>query len=375
MLRSFALLWQMLFLLSGAAAQQMDLSAWAAQGEELPAPDDSRELARRYLEWDYLVDWTRAELRGQENDEAALRWARLRRMRLGEAGPPTWELVRLQRGLCVYEHVHPGEGELAAFCDSLLAFHQRPEAYILEGLLLARLLTARHLPACGSDGDPGARLSANLPRIPSLDLEELKQGRDFAAMFFAAENEIEARRVSKLARVQEFLERPGVLISLKYGFHKIEELSSPVEPERLGEKHLLYPEGLSMNWGKGRLYSVSGLPVLHNTEQHLLQIKEGHSLLSFVKGEQSISPEIGEYELRGAYVLETEHLRIDINGGRYRRDENELRIWWPDSFFASNKSGLLMALLILVVTMILLANIQRQKRELARPVQIRRPKR
>ncbi|MCP4548297.1 MAG: hypothetical protein GY835_17690 [bacterium] len=360
-------------LISSAQAESADLlSDWAAVGDEIPSPEDSRPLSTLFMEWGYLSDWVRSELRGTDTAELPGRWARLHDLRHEDDPLPVWRRQRVRRGVCLFERLAPSPAELESFCDSLLTHRFNPEAVVIEGILIGFLLQERALPGCGEDGDPARHLSGALGPIPGRNLVELKEGQDYAQLFFDAELDIERHRLKQLERVREFLAEPGLLISLKYGYHKIRDLESAVAPERVDEKHWIYPAGVTIDWGSGRRYEVTDLAVLHNPTQHLFQIKESRPRIRLMHNDERISSEFGEYELSGSYVLETDHLTMVIDGGRYRRDDDELRIWWPGSFFASNKSGLLMALLILIVIMILLANIQRQKRALARPIKIRR---
>lgn len=360
---------------AAAAPEVESWSDWAAPGTPLPPPDSARDLALQFLEWDYLADWTAAAVRGESPGELPGRWARLRELR-GVAGKaPPWSLERRRRGLCLYEQLGLEAPALLVFCDSLEAGNYRPSSYLFAGMAEALLLERAGLPGCGRADDGADALAAGLASIPALGLEALKEGRPFASLYFAAEDVLEAGRRSRLERVRRFLAQPGQLISVKSGNHRALLERAPAPAESLDAEHLLYPEGLHVDWGEGRELNVRALPVLVTPAQHLYQVVEPDGQWTLVSDGQTLEPQLGRYALDGQVRVESEHVTLRMKGGRYRLEGGELRFWLPGNFFASNRNGLLLAGLLLVVIVYLLGNVRRQRLRLAEPTARRRPDR
>jgi hypothetical protein len=348
-------------------------SEWAAPGPPLPSPSEARDLALQFLEWDYLADWTSAVVRGESPGDLPGRWARLRELRGVAGAAPAWSLVRRQRGLCLYEQMNLQPPALLVFCDSLKAARYEPVSYLFAGLAEALLLQRAGLPGCGRTGDGADALAAGLPEVPGLSLEALKEGRPFASLYFAAEEWLESRRLGRLERVRQFLGQPGQLISVKSGYRKALLEQAPVPAERLDDDHLLYPEGLHVDWGQGRELNVRALPVLVMPSQHLYQVVEPDSRWRLVSDGRTLEPQAGRFELDGEYLVESAHVTLHLNGGRYRLEGSELRLWLPGNFFEANRNGLLLTGLLLLATLYLLANVRRQRRRLSEPLSPRRP--
>ncbi len=377
MLRTTWILWALLCLIlcsTPVAAEEESLAERALPGEQLVGPSDPTALSQRFLEWHYLGEWVRSRLLGGDSEHHAQRWSRLVDMRAGFESPAAGELERRRRGQCVFEELDPTGPELLTLCDSLNAGRYRPSAILVEGMLQAYLLRLSGLPGCGVPGDPTERLQRTVEERPTFGLEELKEGVDFPAFFFAAEREVEKLNRNRLEPVRQMLEQDGLLITLRYGFLRQFELNSPVPPNRIDEGKVIYPDGLDVDWGKGRRLSVRGLSVLHSTEQNLFQVVEPGIELKITREGESFGAEFGEFSLDGAYLFETRNVSIDIVGGRYRRDGRELRLWLPNSVLSANRNSFLYSLLILLVTGYLLLAGRRKRRELQASMKVRRPR-
>lgn len=356
-----------------AAADVASWADWAAPGPPLPAPDSARDLALQFLEWDYLADWTAATVRGESAGELPGRWARLRELR-GVAGrEPSWSLERRQRGLCLYEQLELEPPALLVFCDSLKTGRYAPSSLLFAGMAEGFLLQRAGLPGCGRADDGADALAASLPQIPSLDLEGLKEGRPFAALFFAAEAVLETGRLSRLERVRRFLQQPGQLISVKSGNHRPVLEQAPAPAESLDAEHRLYAQGLHVDWDNGRELNVRALPVLVTPAQHLYQVVEPDGQWTLLSDGRPLEPQVGRYAVDGELRVESAHVTLRMNGGRYRLEGGELRVWLPGNFLASNRNGLLLTALMLVIIIYLLGSVRRQRRRLAEPTTRRRP--
>lgn len=348
---------------------------WAEPGDPLPPVVDARALSLQFLEWGYLADWVRSEIAGSHPGEIPGKWARLCSLRTGDAQSPAWELERRTRGLCLFEDLQLADPALLLFCDSLLTLRREPVNYLFAGLLEARLLSALGLSGCGREGDAASALIASLDGVPHWNLDALKEDRDYAALFFAAERVVEAYRRERLGRVREFLARPGQLISLKYGRHAPKNLSPNAEPEMLDSEHWYYPTGLFVEWEGGHSLDVREAGVLHMPGQHLFQVVEPSGVWRLEADGKYIATPEGSFELDGHTTIHTDHLRIELADGRYQLDAVELRLWLPAGFLATNRRELLFTLFLIVTIVYLLGNVRRQRRKLAEPLTIRRPRR
>ncbi|MBN2172011.1 MAG: hypothetical protein JW819_11900 [Candidatus Krumholzibacteriota bacterium] len=347
---------------------------WAAPGEAVAPPASARNLALRFLEWEYLARWAEAAAGGEAAGEAPRRWAAARRLRLEEdEAVPAWDRERRERGVCLHERLGLAALDLPACTDSLRAGRLGPVQLLLEGILEGMLLAELGRPGCGAAGDPAARLAEAVGGAGGWSLEELKEGVDFAGLYFAAERAVTAARRQALGRVEAWLARPGLLVSVKYGWHRIRTLEADAPAERLGEEHWLYPAGLRVEWDGGRRLAASGISMLHHPAQNLFQAIEPEGEPRVHHGGEVLAASLGEYRLRGEYRIETEHLSLWMDGGRYRRNDEELRLWLPGGFLSANRGGLLAAAVLAAVSAFLLVRGRRRLRELRRPVE--RPRR
>jgi len=349
------------------------LADWAAPGDGVAAPASARDLALRFLEWEYLARWAEAAAGGGAPGEAPRRWAAARHLRLDGDAAPAWDRERRERGVCLHERLGLTALELPTLADSLRAGRLGPVQLLAEGLLEGLLLAELGQPGCGAAGDPADRLAAAAGGAGDWSLEQLKEGVDFAGLYFAAERAVSAARRRALGRVEEWLARPGLLISIKYGWHRIRALEAVAPPERLGEEHWLYPAGLRVEWDGGRRLEAAGVSVLHHPAQNLFQIIEAGGEPRVHRGGEVLAASIGEYRLDGEYRFATEHLDVLMAGGRYRRTDEELRLWLPGGFLDANRGGLLAAALLAVVSAFLIIRGRRRLRELRQPVE--RPRR
>lgn len=348
---------------------------WAQPGEPLPLTDDARELSLLFMEWEFLAEWTRASVAGEDPGEIPKLWARLREIRFDDEAEAEGALQRIRRGICLHEDLQLTGPALLVYCDSLVVPRPDEVRHLFSGLLMGHLLTAAGLPACGDEGDPAQQLAGSLGRIPRRNLEQIKEGRDYADHFFAAERVIESQRVSRLGRVREFLARPGQLISLKYGFRE-PTLHEPVgETEQLDEDHWLYTGGLRVEWEDGRHLVVSDLDVLHMPGQNLYQVIEPSGVWHLVQDDEALETPRGSYELEGEVFIRSENLELRLEDGRYRLDESELRLWFPGGFLETNRLQLLFSFFLVIVIVYLLGNVRRQRHKLAEPIEVRRPRR
>jgi hypothetical protein len=343
-------------------------------GIPLPLTLESRPLSLSFLERRFLAEWVRVDLAGKDCTEISGKWGALHRERLGDELAPDWDLTRRNRGVCLYDQRRPGAGSLLAFCDSLDNDRLDVTSLIREGVCQGYLLERAGRETCGGEGDPAERLLASLGKVPRRSLRQLKEGMEYAAIFFAAERQVEQFRLQRQERVLEFLEQPGQLVSLKYGFYQIESLEPHTEPQRVDDEYVIYPAGLHVEWDNERSLDVKDLAVLHNTTQHLFQIKEHMPGIILDQGDEEFFPQFGEFMLEGKYQLSSAHIKMVINRGRYRRTDDELRIWWPDSFLSANRNGFLMAAVILIASLLLIFSAQRKRRELAKPIKVKRPR-
>ncbi len=358
-----------------AEADTLDdaFTEWARPGEALSIPTDARELSLQFLEWDLLADWVRADIRGEDPDDLPRLWARLRQLRAAAEEPAVGELQRLERGLCLYEQLGLEGPAILVYCDSLVVGSHDPVRFLYAGLLTGHLLARADLPGCGREDDGATALARDLGRIPRRNLEEIKEGRDYAAHFFAAERILESQRRIRLERVREFLTSPGQLISLKYGVNQPIRLESLGEGTRLDAEHWLFPAGLDVEWDRGHGFVVRDLAVLHTPAQHLLQVIEPDGMLWLEQDGERLETPIGNFDLDEPTSLVGEHLRIHLVGGRYRMDDVEIRLWLAGGFLDTNRREFFFIFIVLAAIVFMLANIRRQRRKLAEPMNIKRP--
>ncbi len=361
--------------LAVAAADTLDdaFTEWARPGEALSIPTDARELSLQFLEWDLLADWVRADIRGEDPDELPKLWARLRKLRAAAGEPAAGELQRLQRGLCLYEQLGLEGPALLVYCDSLVVGSHDPVRFLYAGLLTGHLLAHAELPGCGREDDGTSALIRDLGRIPRRNLESIKEGRDYAAHFFAAERVLESLRRVRLERVREFLTSPGRLISLKYGVNQLRGLEPDNAGERLDAEHWLFPAGLELEWDRGHGFVVRDLAVLHTPSQHLLQVIEPDGTLWLEQDGERLETPVGNFDLKEPTSLVGEHLRIHLEGGRYRMDEVEIRLWLAGGFLDASRREFFFIFIVLAAIVFMLANIRRQRRKLAEPMNFKRP--
>jgi len=375
-----ALVLGLLLSISMGASVQADslgraFQEWAGPGEPLPLPEDARKLSLQFMEWEFLADWVRATASGEDPGELPKLWARLHGIRVDDVPESEGALQRIRRGICLHEDLKLTGPALLVYCDSLLVPRPDKVRHVYAGLLQGHLLDLFGLPGCGDEGDPSQLLIDNLGRVPRRSLEEIKEGRDYADHFFAAERIIEELRVARLGRVREFLARPGQLISLKYSFHK-PSLVEPVDQvEQLDDDHWLYRSGLRVEWGEGHHLDVEGLDVLHTASQHLYQLVDPTGGWSLEQDGEALETPTGRFELDGEVFIRSENLELRLRGGRYRLDESELRLWLPGGFLETNRRELLFSFFLLIVIVYLLGNVRRQRRKLEEPMTVRRPDR
>ncbi len=346
---------------------------WAGPGEALQQPTDARVLSLQFLEWELLADWVRADIHGEDPEDLPRLWARLRILRSADEVDGAGELQRNRRGLCLFEELKLDGPALLVYCDSLTVGRHDAVRYLYAGLLTGHLLARANLPGCGREDGADAALASSLGRIPRHDLEHIKEGRGYAALFFAAERILEEQRTLHLERVREFLTRPGRLVSLKYGINQAQRQEPSDEGERLDADHWLYTGGLIVEWGRGHRFEVRDLEVLHTPAQHLYQVVEPGGLLWLEQGDERLEAPEGRFELEEPTTLVGEHLRIHMEKGRYRLDDVEIRLWLPGGFLDTNRRELFFSLLVLAAIVFMLGNIRRQRRKLAEPLEIRRP--
>ena len=361
---------------TGAGAQSgASLVERSLAGDPLPEQTDATALSQRFLEWSYLGAWARSRLTAGDSEEPSLRWARLRMLRVAGAADDEAEGQRRSRGLCVLEEIDPAGPYLLALCDSLAAGRYGPTTLLIEGMLQGYLLRSYGRPGCGASGDPAGRLAALLPDPPRLGLEALKSGMDFPSLYFAAEREIARMGRERMAPVRDFLSQSGLLITLRYGFRRRFDLSSPLPPRKVDAEHFLYPGGLTVDWGDGRRLHARDVGVLHSSGEHQFRLVEPGGELRLERDGEKFGAEFGEFSLDGEYRFVTDHISIDASSGRYRREGNELELWWPSSILDANRGGFLFSILIIAVTAYLLLLGRRRRHELqSAPPAGRRPR-
>jgi hypothetical protein len=379
LIRRFAhstlLLLGLTLIVASAAADTLGdaFSEWARPGDPLTPPTDARELSLQFLEWELLADWVRADVGGEDPGELPGLWARLNRLRDDAGELVGGELQRHQRGLCLFEQLKLEGPALLVYCDSLTVGRHDPVRYLYAGLLTGHLLADAGLPGCGREDSGVSALAGNLGRIPRRNLEQIKEGRDYADHFFAAEHVLEALRAIRLERVREFLSSPGRLISLKYGVNPPRRLQPDDDGERLDADHWLFPAGIVVEWDRGRRLEVHDLAVLHTPGQNLFQVVEPGGMLWLEQDGERLETPSGSFELEEPTSLVGENLRIDLDRGRYRMDEVEIRLWFAGGFLDANRKELFFTILVVAAIVFMLGNIRRQRHKLAEPMKIRRP--
>lgn len=368
-MRRLALAGLLVLCASGVGAEDVLDSVRDSSGTvgSLAAPDGVNSLARIFLSWHYLVEWTQAGGDTAAAEEASTRWCASRTLLLEDE-----EFVPLLRsGACLYEGQKDERPPLAELCDSLTAGRWSPAFHLAEGFLIAALLEREGRSVCGEEVDPAALLSSLVSKR-SWSFEDLKDDADFSSLYFAAQRETQRLETARHAALAAFLDRPGLLVTLQYGKRRLVEKVSSSPPNVLAEGHLLYANGLAFSWSDAVSISVRDLPVLHSPAEGLVRFVAEDGEFKMLRDGEEVASEWGQFRLDGSFVFLFAKARIRMEGGRYDLQDSELKLRLPDRFWADNRRGFLMSAVIAVVTIYLLADARRKRRAL-REAPPRRP--